>query len=331
MLRIPQEKTQGQEQITYLKYERIYMSNAKANSIIAFPDTYVVIDVETTGRSTTYDELIEVSALKISNNTITDTFSSLIRPLQEITAFITELTGITNEMVASAPPISAVIDKYIDFIGTHTLVGHNINYDINFINKYAELNGMTPISNNFVDTLRIFRKLYPNLKHHRLSDMATLYKIDCSNAHRALADCEITHKCFCSLSTEVNMKYPDISQFIELFKTKNGSKKLRASDISATVAEIDSESPLFEKTFVFTGTLDKMSRKEAMQIVVNHGGINGDNVTKKTNYLVLGNSDYCTAIKTGKSTKHKKAESLLLSGQDIAIIPEDVFYEMISE
>lgn len=74
-----------------------------------------------------------------------------------------------------------------------------------------------------------------------------------------------------------------------------------------------------------------MSRREAMQIVVNHGGINGDNVTKQTNYLVLGSNDYCSAIKGGKSTKHKKAESLALAGQDIEIIPEDVFYDMISE
>lgn len=307
------------------------MNTAKANSIISFPNTYVVIDVETTGRSAAYDELIEVSAIKILNNNIIDTFSSLVHPSGEIPEFISKLTGITNEMVESAPPISAVINKYITFISTHTLVGHNINYDINFINKYAVQYGFPPISNNFVDTLRIFRKLYPSLSHHRLSDLAALYQIDYSNAHRALTDCEITQKCFCAMAEDINVKYSDMEQFINLFQTKNSSKKLRASDISANVSEMDSENPLYGKTFVFTGTLDKMLRREAMQIVVDRGGFNGDNVTKKTNYLVLGNSDYCTAIKNGKSTKHRKAESLLLSGQDIEIIPEDVFYEMISE
>ena len=72
-----------------------------------------------------------------------------------------------------------------------------------------------------------------------------------------------------------------------------------------------------------------MSRREAMQIVVNHGGINNDSITRKTNYLVLGNNDYCSSIKNGKSTKHKKAESLKLKGQNIEIIPENVFYDML--
>lgn len=71
-------------------------------------------------------------------------------------------------------------------------------------------------------------------------------------------------------------------------------------------------------------------RKDAMQIVVDFGGIVENNVTKDT-YLILGNNDYCSTIKDGKSTKHKKAESLILKGQDIQILPENVFYDLISD
>ena len=74
-----------------------------------------------------------------------------------------------------------------------------------------------------------------------------------------------------------------------------------------------------------------MARKEAMQIVANLGGINQDNVNKETNYLVLGNNDYCKNIKNGKSNKQKKAEQLKIKGQDIEIISENVFYDMIEE
>ena len=73
-----------------------------------------------------------------------------------------------------------------------------------------------------------------------------------------------------------------------------------------------------------------MIRKEAMQIVVNSGGKIGNTVTKKTNYLILGNNTYCTLIKDGKSNKQKKAEKLKLDGQDIEILSEDVFYDMIN-
>ncbi|NLO49067.1 MAG: exonuclease, partial [Clostridiales bacterium] len=83
------------------------------------------------------------------------------------------------------------------------------------------------------------------------------------------------------------------------------------------------------KICVFTGTLEKMVRKEAMQAVVDFGGTCGDNVTSKTNYLILGNFDYCKSIKDGKSRKHKKAEKLILQGQDISIISENVFYDLL--
>ena len=72
-----------------------------------------------------------------------------------------------------------------------------------------------------------------------------------------------------------------------------------------------------------------MERKYAFQVVVNLGGIPSDNVTKKTNLLVLGNNDYCKTIKDGKSSKQKKAEQYIIDGLDIEIVPESVFYEII--
>ena len=74
-----------------------------------------------------------------------------------------------------------------------------------------------------------------------------------------------------------------------------------------------------------------MIRREAAQLVVNCGGICENSVTKRTNFLILGNNDYCKSIKDGKSNKHKKAESLSLAGQDIEIIPEAVFYDLVED
>ena len=112
-----------------------------------------------------------------------------------------------------------------------------------------------------------------------------------------------------------------------LLPTKNG---FSAKDIQASTNDFDATSPLYEKVCVFTGTLERMSRKEAMQLVVDRGGLCGDGVNKKTNFLVLGNNDYCSTIKDGKSTKQKKAEQLKLAGFDIEIISENVFYDMIN-
>lgn len=82
---------------------------------------------------------------------------------------------------------------------------------------------------------------------------------------------------------------------------------------------------------MFTGKLERYTRKEAMQIVANLGGINEDGVTKKTNFLILGNNDYCSTIKDGKSSKQKKAEKYKVAGQDILIVPEDEFYTMLED
>lgn len=116
---------------------------------------------------------------------------------------------------------------------------------------------------------------------------------------------------------------------IPISESKKSNRKIDIEKIIPDTENIDSANPIFDKVVVFTGTLSKMSRKDAMQLVVNCGGELGNSVTKKTNFLVLGNNDYCRAIKDGKSAKQKKAESLILEGRDLQIISENVFYDMV--
>lgn len=302
----------------------------KGNSIIAFPDSYCVIDIETTGLSPAYDSIIEISAIKVCSGNIVDTFSSLVQPFstsdEYVDDFITELTGITNEMLSSAPKEKEVIPKFKEFIGSSILIGHNVHFDINFLYDSFETYLDIPLENDFVDTMRIARRLHNELPHHRLSDIAELYGIEYSNAHRAMKDCEITNSCYIQLKNEISNHYESLDLF-----AKHYHHSVKAKDIQSTTDEFDDTNMLYGKVIVFTGTLEKMPRKEAMQIVANLGGINGDNVTKKTNYLVLGNNDYCSQIKGGKSNKQKKAEQLKLQGHDISIIPESVFYDMLDE
>ena len=106
---------------------------------------------------------------------------------------------------------------------------------------------------------------------------------------------------------------------------------LSAADIHATTTEFDETSPVYGKLFVFTGTPEKMTRRDAMQVVVDHGGQCGNGVTKNTNFLVLGNLDYSNNIKGGKSAKLKKAEQMKLAGADIEILSENAFYDMIGD
>lgn len=301
----------------------------KGKSIIDFPKEYVLLDIETTGLSSEYDSIIEIGAIKISEDKIIDEFQSFVAYDDELPEFITELTGITDEMLADAPSANEVIRNFDVFVGDNVIVGYNVNFDINFLYDYFEIYLNKELSNDFVDCMRISRKLYPFEKHHRLKDMVKIYGISVEKAHRALDDCKATKAVFDKLHDEAIEKYQTKENFCKLFKLNNYSNKLNANDIKTSNTEFDVTHPVYNRNFVFTGTLEKMTRAEAMQIVVDLGGKVQNNVTSETNFLILGNNDYCTTIKGGKSNKQKKAESMMLKGKDIVILPENVFYDMI--
>lgn len=297
----------------------------KGRSIISFPKDYIVIDLETTGLSPDYDEIIEVAGIRVRNNEVTETFQSLVKPSSNIDEFITELTGITNEMLETAPLPQDIIPQFHDFISDDIIIGHNVNFDINFLYDYIEGFLNVEFGNDYIDTMRIARKLFPDKKHHRLSDVVQYLDIADNIHHRALSDCQATFECFTRMHSLTNEKYATEGSFIDLFN----SKRVDLSKISSDVTEFDNTHPLYGKVCVFTGKLDKMTRTEAAQKVVDLGGICENGITKKTNYLILGDTDYSKNIKDGKSSKHKKAEQYKLAGQDIEIIPENIFYDMI--
>lgn len=303
----------------------------KGKSLIAFPQKYVCLDLETTGLSPQYDEIIEICAIKNDNGKEIERFQTLVKPENEIDEYISELTGITNELVADAPHIKDILPALIDFLSDWVIVGHNVNFDINFVYDNCLEYMDSYFKNDFVDTMRLSRKVVPALKHHRLENLVKYFNIEIEGAHRAAYDCTATICCLEKLKAAVIDTYGDVES--ALYEFTKGSKKSYADfkDLHATTNCIDIDNPFYGKNVVFTGTLEKMLRKDAAQLVVKLGGFAQNSITKKTDYLVLGNNDYCQAIKDGKSNKQKKAEALILSGNDLKIIPESVFYDIISE
>lgn len=292
----------------------------KGRSLLIFPQDYTVIDIETTGLDPQWNEIIELSGLRVRGGEVQASFSSFVKPENEISDFITQLTGITNDDVADAPVIGDVLPSFLDFIGSDVIVGHNVHFDVNFIYDAAANCCDRTVSNDIVDTMRIARHVLPKLQHHRLADVAAALGVDQAGAHRALVDCQTTHAVLQALRATGY----DLGAASRL-----ASHGVKAADITAEGGMERPDSPLFGKVCVFTGALG-IPRKEAMQAVVNMGGICGDSVTAKTNFLILGNNDYCKAIKDGKSAKHKKAESLILKGQDLQILSESAFFDLIA-
>lgn len=311
--------------------ELICIREGKGKSLLLSPKNYVLVDIETTGLSPQYDEIIEISAVRIMNNEIVDSFNELVKPYNEISSFIEQLTGITNEMVKNARRIKEVLKSFLSFIKEEdVLIGYNFNFDINFLYDSILENLEKPFSNDFVDVLRFSRLLIKEkLENCKLKTVANFYDIDYSKAHRGKEDCKITFEVFKKLQNEAINQYGSLESFFEYRKNIEKGKQYNLKNISTQKEEFDEERPIYKNTFCFTGKLEKMTRLEAAQIVVDLGGFVSNSITLKTNFLVLGNNDYCSTIKDGKSSKQKKAEKMKLDGEDIEIIPENVFYEMI--
>lgn len=156
---------------------------------------YIVFDFETTSVYTDTTEIIEISAIKIENDAIVDTFNTLVHPTAPIPKEASAVNHITDEMVADAPPISDVLPKFLEFIGNTTLLGHNISgFDLPILRRYASNIGWE-ITNEYIDTLPMSRRRV-DIKSHRLTALAEYYGIDCSGAHRALADCITTYEVY---------------------------------------------------------------------------------------------------------------------------------------
>lgn len=305
----------------------------KGASILADRNDYVALDLETTGYDPRWDDIIEIGAIKVQNGQPVDRYEQLINPGRHIPDIITQINGINDDMVKNAPALADVLPGFLDWMGDRLILGHNVNFDINFLYDNAETICSKHVGNDFIDTLRLARYLYPEERHNRLRDLIVRFDIAENQKHRALSDVEQTIACYRWMlrhMDEDGIPFPSGDG-----RRRGGASPLfRGDDRLLQVAPQDeiTPDPAFEGlTFVFTGALRKMTRANAQQAVTNLGGINGKTVTKTTNYLVTGSTDYCASLKGAKSSKWVKAEKLQLAGQDISIISEDVFYDMLGD
>ena len=170
----------------------------RGKSLIASPEDYVCIDLETTGLRPSSDWIIEVAAYRMRSGKAEDRFVSFVRPgeIGKVSSFITQLTGITREMVADAPLPEEVLPELFDFVGDDMVVGHNTCFDMNFLYDGAIRAGLDPIGNDFTDTMRISRRTYKELPNHRLGTLAQHLDVVPTAAHRAAADVETTIRCY---------------------------------------------------------------------------------------------------------------------------------------
>ena len=161
---------------------------------------YVVFDLETTGSKTPPCRVIEIGAYRVSRGSIVAEFETLVNPLTPIPPFISNLTGISDAMVATAPLFEEVASAWLDFAGTAVLVAHNAPFDVRFVNH--EISLLFPGKRMFNPTLctvSLARRLIPEAENHRLHNLARHLNVPLRNRHRAGGDARATAQVFLHL------------------------------------------------------------------------------------------------------------------------------------
>lgn len=172
----------------------------------------VALDIETTGLDSHRDTTIEIGAVRFSGGRVESEWTTLVNPGRVIPSFITQLTGITNEMVSKAPPIKAVINELADFVGDAPVLGHNVRFDLSFLQQQKIL-----LNNPVLDTYELASVLMPTATRYNLGALGQQLGILLPATHRALDDARVTHAVYTRLY-EFGLQLPTsmIAEFVRL-------------------------------------------------------------------------------------------------------------------
>ena len=170
-------------------------------------ETYIVLDVETTGLDVFKERMIEFAAVKLVGNKITDTFETLINPEQPIRYSSYLIHNISQEMVEDAPKLPEIMPKILDFIGDYPIVGHNVIFDFSFINQASKIVYGKEITNRTIDSQSLFKEVFPDEPSHGLEALMNRMGVEYSTRHRAMADAEGLAKSFPKLIKLYEQRY----------------------------------------------------------------------------------------------------------------------------
>ena len=210
-------------------------------SYVDFPPDYCVVDIETTGLSPNDSDIIEIGAVKYSGRKPAVQFQTLIQPPRRngvfVDEFITGLTGITNEMLYDAPKTHIAVKDFAEFLGDSVIVGYNVSFDVNFLYDSFMKHLNRPLTNNFIDVLRITRRLCAELYSRDIDSVLEHFGLKAENRHRAIGDCIATQLIYERLYEEILRNYGTPEDFSKTFKAYAPKKPCKARTDNSTLEE----------------------------------------------------------------------------------------------
>ena len=277
----------------------------KGKSLVEFPDSYIVVDIETTGLDPVKDCIMEISAVKYIKNRKVDEYVVLINIDRRVPVHITELTGITNDMLEGAMDVTIALQGFIDFIGEEILVGYNVPFDLAFLNTATERYLLRSIFNDYIDVMQIAMDKLPFLGRAKQIVVAKYFGLDTEGSHRALNDCEICNGCFQKLKELSAPLYnmPDKQVLLEVLPDAQANK------------------PFLGKKFLFMGCLYKWYIKNLIDVVEKLGGIVCSDAYSLPDIVVVGTADQAVL----ESKEFLSLIELKKSGAVLALLKDGSF------
>lgn len=168
-------------------------------------EVFIVVDLETTGLNPFEgNEIIEIGVTEIKNGKIGRSYSRFVKPKEDIPPFITELTGISNDMVKEEDSIENVLPRFRKYIGNNKIIAHNAKFDIKFLNFYLKKLGLEEI-NDYICTMELLKKVSSyKAKNKKLATACEYYGIENKDAHRASSDTLATAKLFLEIKDKID-------------------------------------------------------------------------------------------------------------------------------
>ncbi|MGN0382988.1 MAG: PolC-type DNA polymerase III [Eubacterium sp.] len=221
---------------------------------------YTAVDIETTGINPKSDRIIEIGAVKVRDGEVINTFSKLVNPGRELSPFIIQLTGITNAMLKDEEFIESVLPKFCQFCGDDIILGHNIMFDFGFLKQNACNQGII-FEKKAADTLKISRKVLPELESRKLDFLCKYFHLKDENHHRALNDAMASVQLYNLLWEKFGVDFPEIFDAVQL----NYSAKKQTSITPRQKQYL--KSLIKYHGIVYNIDIDTLSKSEASRII----------------------------------------------------------------
>ena len=303
---------------------------------------FVTIDFETANNNRS--SICSAGIAVVQDGKLVETRYWLVKPRHLwFHPFNISIHGITAEDVKDQPQFNEVWGDMLQYLNGKIVLAHNASFDIGCLRQVLNEYKIEYPSLDYACTRNFSKKAFPGLISYSLSSVTDYLSIDFEHHHAeqdalacaavALRACEhhkskSIHELADTLQTSIGRLYPGSYCPSKLHQSK-GDRGLRISEIVSSSNDFNTNHPFYRKQLVFTGSLQSMPRKEAMQQVANAGGNCGSTVGESTNFLVIGELDY-RQLKDGlKSNKLKKAEKIITEGGDLELLTEDEFLNLL--